>query len=796
MNDGSESPRSIGARITRLEDPRLLSGRARYIDDIRRPGMLHLSLARSQEAHARIIGIEVDDALGAGTDIQIFTSKDTSGLAIIANQDVPEAQASSQPILAEGRVRFVGEPVAAILARDPYQAEDAAETLVIDYDPLPVIMTPKRAMSIGAPLMFDHWHNNLFVERQMSGGDIEAARAASDVTVKRTYRTQRQAGVPLECRGVVAEVDPSDQTLTVWSSTQIPHLLRTYLSEHLNWPESRLRVLAPEVGGGFGVKGQIFVEELLVAFLAIKTGRPIKWIEDRREHLIASIHARDHEHTLEAYLTSDGHLLGLKADITVDVGAYSTWPFTASGDPGMVAKVMPGPYDFSAYEATFRAVATNKCPIGTYRGVGRPSAVFSQERLMDDIAKELELDPVEFRLKNIIRSFPYKNALGFTYDEGSYAQCLEEARAHLADEVRQAETVRYSKDKRTGVGFACYVEQTAHGTPDFTRRRVPIETGYEAARVEMAPDGSVLVETGLQCHGQGHETTLAQVAADTLGIAPQDVRVRHGDTLTAPYSVGTWGSRGMALGGGAVMKAAEEIAAKLKTIAAHLMQSEECAIQLCNGQAQRTDGSGSSITIRELARIAHRNLERAPVNFEAGLQALAACDGPPDGTYANATHAAVVDIDMATGKLTLRRFVVVEDCGVAINPMIVDGQVRGGVVQGIGSALLEHFVYDENGQPLTTSFADYLLPAAPEIPEIEVYHIETPTPLTPLGAKGLGEGGAIGPAAAIANAVSNALGVPVIETPLNSDAVWRLARTALAEAHTGASQGSTTENAL
>lgn len=775
-----DRPRSIGARVSRLEDPRLLSGRARYIDDIRRPGMLHLSLARSQLAHARITEIDTAAALELADDIQVFTSEDTRGLGISAVQDLPGAQPSRQPVLAVDRVRFVGEPVVAVLAGDPYRSEDAAELVFIDYDPLPVIATAHQAMQANAPHMFDGWNSNLFVERQMKGADVATARNAAAHVVRRTYRTHRQAGVPLECRGVVAEYDPMYETLTVWSSTQIPHLLRTFLAEELDWPESKLRVLAPEVGGGFGVKGHVFVEEVLVAWLALTTRRPIKWIEDRREHLIASIHARDHVHVLEAYLDAEGRLLGLKADITVDVGAYSTWPFTAGGDPGMAAKVMLGPYDFQAYEATFRAVATNKCPLGTYRGVARPSAVFSQERLMDDIAAELGMDPIELRLKNIVRSFPYKNALGFSYDAGSYAQSLEQIRDLLAPDFAEAIATRESSERRIGVGVACFVEQTAHGTPDFTRRRVPIETGYEAARVQMMPDGTVVVATGLQNHGQGHETTLAQVAADALGIAPEDVRVVHGDTQTTPYSVGTWGSRGIALGGGAVFKAANEIAAKLRNIAAHLLQARQDDIVLTAGRAQLASDPGRYVEIRELARAATRNLDRVPIGMEPGLDAFAACDGPPDGTYSNAVHAAVVDIDLKTGGLKLRRFVVVEDCGTVINPMIVDGQVRGGVVQGIGSALFENFVYDAECQPLTTTFADYLLPAAPEIPDIEVHHIVTPTPLTPLGAKGMGEGGAIGPAAAIANAVSNALGISVSSTPLSANAVWDLIQTARA----------------
>jgi carbon-monoxide dehydrogenase large subunit len=771
--DDARSPRWVGARITRLEDPRLVSGRARYIEDLHLPGMLHLRLVRSDLAHARVEGIDTSALRAEMPDVQVFTGAQTGDLGVRACQDLPGAQHSWQPLLARERVRFVGEPVAALLCADPYRAEDATELVEVAYQPLPVLVDTESALAADAPKLFPDWRSNLYVERNMEGGDLAAARTAAARVITRTYRTRRQAGVPMECRGAAAQLDPTGRQLTVWSSTQIPHLLRTYLAEELGWPENALRVVAPEVGGGFGVKGHVFVEEVLVAWLAIRTGRAVRWIEDRREHLMASIHARDHVHVLEAYVAADGRILGLKADITVDVGAYSVWPFTAGSDPGMVAKVLPGPYDIGAYHATFRAVATNKCPLGTYRGVGRPSAVFSQERLMDEIARELEMDPVELRLRNVVREFPYRNVLGFTYDEGSYAQSLERARELLAPDVARAQKSG-DADVRVGVGLACFVEQTAHGTADFTRRRVPIETGYEGARVEMFPDGRVLVETGLQSHGQSHETTLAQVAADALGVRPQDVHLRHGDTLTSPYSVGTWGSRGAVLGGGAVLRACETIRDKLLRIAAQHLQCAPDELVLGEGRAAVRASPDRSIPLPQLTRWAHRQVDLLPEGMEPGLAATAFQDGPPCGTYSNAVHAAVVEVNMRTGQVRLRRFVVVEDCGTVINPTVVEGQVRGGVTQGIGGALWEHFVYDEEGQPLTTTFGDYLMPVATEIPDIEVYHLQTPSPLTALGMKGLGEGGAIGPAAAIANAVHAATGVPVRETPITPCRVWRL----------------------
>jgi aerobic carbon-monoxide dehydrogenase large subunit len=769
-----ERPKFIGASVKRLEDPRLVTGSGRYIDDLIFPDALHVCFVRSQVAHAKINGIDQSALRETYPDALIFTAEDIGDFGIRATADFPETQQSVQPLLARGKVRFAGEAIAAVLTEDPYRSEDAAELVFVDYDPLPVLNAPAAALAAGAPLMFENWKRNVFIEQTRTGGDLAKARGRAAHTIRRTFRNQRQAGMPMECRGVIAQLSPAGDYLTVWSSTQIPHLLRTYISEELGWPENRLRVIAPEVGGGFGVKGHAFAEEVLVARLAILTKHTVKWIEDRREHLLASIHARDHEHTLEAYVTSDGRLLGLKAEITVDAGAYSVWPFTAGSDPGMVAKVLPGPYRIEGYEATFRAIATNKCPIGTYRGVGRPAAVFSLEVMMDEIAKELAIDPFELRLRNVAREFPFKNVLGFSYDEGSYAQCLEKMRELLAPDLAQNGETR--NGKKVGVGFSIYVEQTAHGTADFTRRRSPIETGYESARVEMAPDGKAVVDTGLQSHGQGHETTFAQLAADQLGVLPEDVLVRHGDTISSPYTAGTWGSRGATLGGGAVYKAAGIIREKLLAIAAQHLQAPASTLELVDRRARVSGDPDRAIPLREIARWAHRNVEQLPDGMEPGLTATAFVDGPPDGAYSNAVHAAVVEIDTATGEMAIKRFVVVEDCGTVINPMVVDGQVRGGVVQGIGSAICEHFIYSDDCQPLTSTLADYLMPLAPEIPSIEVHHFVTPSPITPLGMKGLGEGGAIGPAAAIANAVSNALSVPVRETPLTKHRIWQLAQ--------------------
>ncbi len=779
--DGS-TPHLIGARITRLEDRRLTTGDARYLDDLEVPGCLYLRLVRSPYAHARIRSLDATALRNELPDALVFTGEDCPNLGIRADIDKPGAQHAFQPCLAREVVRFVGEPVTAVLSADPYRSEDAAELLAVDYESLPVITDIDAALAPGAPPLHPGWRDNAFVRRVRGGGDIEAAANAADRVVRRTFRTHRHTGVPMENRGCLAQLDPTGTRLTLWSSTQLPHMVRSYVAAQLGWPENRLRVVAPDVGGGFGVKGGVYGEEVLISWLALQTRRPVKWVEDRREHLMASIHARDHIHELEAYVRSDGRVLGVRARILVDAGAYSAYPWTAGSDSGMAANVLLGPYDIPNYRAEDIAVATNKCPVSTYRGVGRPSAAFSMERLMDEIARELEIDPIDLRLRNVVRRFPYTTATGLVYDSGSYAESLERM-GEILDypRLRAEQAQARTRGERMGVGVMLFCEQTAHGTKEFVGRGMPIVSGYESATVEMDPQGKVTIYTGLQSHGQGMETTLAQIAADYLAVPVEDVTVLHGDTANSPYAMGTWGSRGSVLGGGAVALAAGKLRDKLVAIAAHELEIRPDDLELRDGHVQVKGVPGRTIQISMLARWALQEPKHLPPGMLPGLHETQFVDGVSTGVFSNACHAAVVRVDPTLGRVQLLRYVVIEDCGRMINPLIVEGQVQGGVAQGIGSALLEELIYDQGGQLLTSTFADYLLPQASDVPDIEVHHLVTPSPQTPLGNKGMGEAGAIGPMAAIGNAVADALDRCVTDVPLTLERTWLLANSSPAE---------------
>jgi carbon-monoxide dehydrogenase large subunit len=780
----------VGTSVRRVEDVRFTTGTGRYLDDLQVPGMLHLRFVRSVHAHGRLksVAMSADEPAPPGT--LLITGRDCPELSLAANVPIETWQRSAQPPLALDRVRFVGEPVAAVLHPDPYVVEDAAELVEVDIEELPAVLDLEKALAEAESRdptepLHDGWTGHLFVKRRKSFGDLAAARGRSTRVVRRLYRNHRQSGVPLENRGCLAVPDPRGGGVTLWSSTQMPHQVRTAVAQTLGLPESAVRVVAPDVGGGFGVKGHVFPDEVFVCWAALHTRRPVKWVEDRSEHLLASIHARDHCHLVEAFVDDTGRVHGMRLQVVVDAGAYSVYPWTAGSDPGMVSKVFPGPYDLQDYEVEDLAVATNKAPLGTYRGVGRPAAVFTMERMMDEIAAETGLDPVEVRRRNLVTGFPYVTATGLEYDPGSYRESLELAASRLGyhdraerrggpqEEASGSATgeTAYGSDESddelaVGYGFAVYNEQTAHGALDFALRQTPVESGYASAIVRVDPDGGVVVATGLQSHGQGLETTLAQVAATELGVPMSSVRVTHGDTADSPYAMGTWGSRGAALGGGAVGRAAQEIRVKALQVAAHLLECDPEDVQLEDGVASVRGTPSPSVTFAEIAWAATQRIHDLPAGMSPGLEAAAYVDGPARGTFSNSCHGAVVEVDRRTGKVRIRRYLVVEDCGTMINPMIVDGQVHGGVAQGIGSALLEEFQYDDDGQPMTSTFVDYLMPTATDVPPIEVAHLSTPSPWTDRGTKGMGEAGSIGPMAAIANAVSDALGVQVWETPL------------------------------
>jgi carbon-monoxide dehydrogenase large subunit len=774
----------IGRRITRREDRRFLTGRTRYVDDFRLPRMVHAAFVRSPHAHAEIRALRIEPALSAEGVVGGLTGEDAVAHTrpIRCDSTFPEWKGTEFPVLAWPRVRFVGEAVAVVAASDRAFAEDAAERVEVEYAPLPAVVDLETAAEPGGPLVHEAWGDNLFIDRKARLGDVDGAFAGAHRVWERTYRTHRHTGFPMEGRACIADWDAAGETLTLYSATQIPHLVRTGVADSLGLPEHSLRVIAPDVGGGFGIKAHLFPEEVAVCLLAMRLGRPVKWIEDTREHLTACIHAREHVHRVKVAVARDGRILGIKSDVIVDAGAYSAWPWTATMDVGMAANMIVGPYRVPAYEFRARGVATNKCPLGPYRGVGRPSAAFTIERAVEDIARDLHLDPVEIRRLNYVPddAYPHTTVTGLVYDSASLVAALDKVVDAVGYREFRAEQARARAEERyLGIGFGSYIEQTAHATNEFVKRGVPIVFGYDSVSVSLDPSGKVVVDSSLHSHGQGHETTFAQIVAERLGVPLADVRVRFGDTRSAPYGMGTFASRSAVLGGGAAWKAADVVRANVLRVAANVMEVAVEDLEVAEGVVQVKGSPSHRMTVGEVARLAYHRPEKLPPGLlPADLTSIQSYDAPPGyGTWTNSIHAAIVEVDAQTGFVRLLRYVAVEDCGTMINPLIVDGQVHGGTVQGIGGALLEHLVYDENGQFLSPTLVEYLLPTALDVPEIEVHHLETPSPFTIGGFKGMGEGGAIAPLPALANAVSDALaplGVTIDALPLSPARVHAL----------------------
>ena len=776
----------LGASIRRKEDHRLLTGRGRYTADIVLPRMLHVAFVRSPFAHARIAGIDTAAAQTAPGVAAVVTASDLAGTVnpIRAEARFPGFHVSDWPILAGETVRYQGEPVAAVIATSPELAVDAAHLVDVDYEALPVIVDAEAALAADAPLINPEWGDNVFLRRSGTFGDIDGAFAAADVVIHRRYRSQRYTGVPMEPRGCLAQYDAGDRALTLWTATQIPHLVRSGVAECLGFPENRLRVISPDVGGGFGIKAALYPEEVLLPWLARMLDRPLRWIADRGEDFQASLHAREHVHTIALAARRDGTVLGLKARVVVDNGAYSTWPWSASMEIGITAGNLPGPYKIDNYQFEAFSVCTNKMPIGAYRGVARPVACFSIERAIDDLAREIGLDPLDIRQRNLIDRYPYTTVTGLEIDSGSLLPALDLARELLDyDNLRAAQAEARRQGRLVGIGIANYTEQTAHGLTEYAKRKLPITLGFDSATVRMDPQGTVQIAVGVHNHGQGLETTLAQIAADELGIGIDDIQIVYGDTQVSPYGMGTFASRGLVIGGGAVLGAAREIRGKLERIAATLLECSPDDLERADGafhvRGVPASASAGTVTIRECARVAHFRAELIP-DLAPGLDATASFANPPGtGTFSNGLHAAAIEIDPATGEIAIQRYIVIDDCGTVINPVIVHAQIVGATVQGIGGALQEHLAYDTHGQLISGSLLEYAIPKASHVPPIEVFTLCTPSPFTPLGMKGVGEGGAIAPGACLANAVSDALaplGVHADATPLTPEVVLRMIR--------------------
>jgi aerobic carbon-monoxide dehydrogenase large subunit len=774
-------PRLVGARVARREDPRLLTGQGSYVDDHRPARMLYAAFLRSPHAHARIRRLDASAALALPGVAAVLTGEDIarSSKPVRAASKTPNVKTTSYPTLALGKVRHVGEAVAMVAAESRYVAEDAVERIVAEYEPLPVVRDVESALQPASPVLHEEVETNLLVSREFARGDVDAALAGAAVVVRERFRFHRHTPVCMENRGCLAEYATASGALTLRSSAQCPGLVRDVLADLLDIPEHLIRVIATDVGGGFGAKASLYPEEIATCVMARRLGRPVKWIGDRREDLLATTHAWDEIVDAELGLNPDGTIVGLRAEVTADVGGYSIYPWTAAIEPVQTISFLPGPYRVPTYRGRARGFATNKAPLGPYRGVGRPPAVFVIEGLMDRAARRLGLDPTEIRLRNFIRDedFPYKSPSGIVWDRSSFTESLRKAREALDYKAARDEQARARAAGRwVGIGIASYVELTGIGSAIPVSPGMPVSTGTEAATIRFDPAGKVTAVFGVASHGQGLETTLAQIVADEVGVPIEDVRVVHGDTDASPYGTGTYASRSLVLAGGAAILAGRSVREKMLVIAGHLLEADPADVTLADGRCAVRGMPDRSVAVRQIARAAYSGAKQLPKGLEPGLEATRFYD-PYYGTASNATHAAMVEIDRATLEVKTLRYVVVEDCGRMVNPLIVDGQVHGGVAQGIGAALLEEIVYDDQGQLLSGTLMDYVVPSACEIPTMEVHHVETPSPVALGGFRGMGEGGTIGAPAAIANAVADALAplqIEIAELPVTPERLFRL----------------------
>ena len=767
--------RLVGARVKRREDPRLVRGLAHYVDDVRLPDTLHVAILRSPHAHARIRSIRVEEASKAPGVVSVVTGidiRDSIGPVPVVAQN-PTLRVPLHTVLAVDKVCYVGDGVAAVVAQDSYAAQDALDLIQVDYEPLPVVSDPEKALAPGSPVIHSEWPDNVAFRWTLKQGNLAKAFRDAYRIVKQHLVHQRLAPIAIEGRGVLARYLPGEKELTVWSSTQIPHLLKTQLSIMLRQPENLVRVIAPEVGGAFGSKLNVYAEEALVAYLSRTLNRPVKWIEERRENFQATIHGRGQVGDVEIAVKKDGTILGLQYRAIADIGAYHQ--LLTPGIPPLTGLMLSGAYKIPCISMEVTGVFTNKMSTDAYRGAGRPEATYVVERIIDRVAQELGIDPVKIRQKNFPqrRDFPFKTATGLIYDSGNYRAALSKALKLAGYEKLRREQKRLRKQGRyLGIGLSTYVEISGMGPSS----AMPAG-GWESGTVRVEPTGKVTVLTGTSPHGQGQETSFAQIVADELGVDLDDITVVHGDTAVVTSGIGTFGSRATAVGGTAVLQAATKVKEKARKIAANILEANPVDLVFSGGKFAVKGVPKKGITIQQIALEAHL-ATNLPKRMEPGLSATSVFE-PSNFTFPFGTHICVVEVDPKSGEVTVKKYIAVDDCGKVINPLLVDGQIHGGIAQGIGQALWEGVVYDENGQLLTGSLMDYALPKAKDLPRLELARTETPTPVNPLGAKGVGESGTIGSTPAVVNAVVDALapfGVVHIDMPLMPEKIWRLCR--------------------
>jgi carbon-monoxide dehydrogenase large subunit len=763
----------LGQRVKRKEDPRLIQGRGHYVDDIQLPGMLHMAFTRSLHAHARIGSIRVAAAKAAPGVVAVYTGQDIQGqlgwvpcAAAIEGLKVPR-----HSCLAIDKVCYVGEPVAAAVAASRYAARDAADLIEVDYEPLPAVVNPEKALAKESPVIHEELGDNVAFVAKLAGGDCASLEADKTLKViKARFINQRLAPVSMETRGVVANYSPGEDLLTVWSSTQVPHILKTQLAIMNGLDEARCRVIAPEVGGGFGSKLNVYGEEGMACLASRRLGRPVKWIEGRRENLQATIHGRDQINELEVYVRPDGKVVGLKCWIIADLGAYHQ--LLTPAIPTLTALMILGCYNIPNVFVQTTGVFTNKMATDAYRGAGRPEATYIIERVMDLVAHELNMDPADVRMKNFPSpdDFPLALPTGVTYDTANYQRSLKKVlKAAGYSRLRKEQERLRKKGKYLGIGLSTYVEICAMGPSS----RMPAG-GWEFGEVRIDPTGKVTVLSGTSPHGQGEETSFAQIVADGLGIPYDDVTVYHGDTFQVPMGIGTFGSRTTAVGGTAIYQAMGRLKKKMARIAAYKLGVKPGELVFRDRRIETADGQ-KSIGFGEVVAEAIF-AKQLPPGIDPGLHEHCVFE-PSNYTFPFGAHVAVVEVDGETGEIRLRNYYAVDDCGRVLNPMLVDGQIHGGIAQAVGQALWEELVYDENGQLITGSLMDYAVPKAHQFCWFETQNTETRTPVNPLGVKGVGEAGTIGATPAVVNAVVDALkpfGVRHIDMPLKPEKIWRI----------------------
>jgi carbon-monoxide dehydrogenase large subunit len=777
----------IGRSLLRREDRRLLTGRGQFIADLELPRVLHAAFVRSPVAHARIRSVDLSVAAAApgvalalsGPElVKLLPPLPDTQLALPSkwtSHVQHEFHNPQQPGLAHDKVRHVGEAIAVIVAETRYAAEDAAALVNLDLKELPAVASVEAALQDGAPLVHEHLQTNLFGAFSIAKGNVEAALAGALHRLQRRFYHHRYAAMPIECRGVAALHDPRTDTITIWSATQVVHWVRREVAAILGMPEARVRCLALDVGGGFGVKGHVYPEDLVIPFAARQLGRPVRWIEDRQEHLLCSAHSRDQLHDLEVGFDDDGRILALRDRFVVDCGA---WNPIGGGVPYNTAAHLTGPYKIDNLAVSARTAATNKVPNTAYRGAGRPEAVFAMERVIDLVAGQLGLEPGEVRRRNMVRAeeMPYRSGLLYrdgepiVYDSGDYPAGLQQALGAVGgvEAFRRRQHEMRSEGRYLGLGIACYVEGTGVGP-------------FEGATVRIDSSGKVYVSSGASSQGQGMETIFAQIAADVWRVTPEDVVISLADTAAIPAGSGTFASRSTVTLSAAIHDASERLREKAFAVAANLLECAPADLELRDGGVGVVGVPGAEVSLGRLAHAARPGWDHGrPEGITAGLEETYYWE-PPTVTWSYAAHAAIVEVDPETGRVAIDKYAIAHDCGVVVNPLLVEGQIAGGTAQGIGGALLEELVYDTQGQLLSGSLAEYLVPTATDVPNMQMVHQHTPSPLNPLGVKGVGEGGAVAPPATIANAICDALspfGVEFNATPIKPEQIVKAVRAA------------------